>query len=168
MQTAANSWSLLRLKQQSAAPKGPWLHGPEFWLLRDAPELPRDFGGLVELAPGIGEFCHGPTRRYREYAAAASGRWQFYGRGDRLRRLVSRELLPAVLRSTDKVCPARLIGVPPSGGGVTTTVSWLHMKAQSPETLILISLCPFIFGTGAPAAGGVARRISPCRMAAGQ
>ncbi len=48
------------------------------------------------------------------------------------------------------VCPARFVGLPPPGG-VTSTVSRVHMKAQSPSTRISwISLCPSICGIGTP------------------
>ena len=43
--------------------------------------------------------------------------------------------LPLCFVRIDSVWPDRVIGGPPPGG-VATTVSFVHMKAQSPSTLI--------------------------------
>ena len=43
--------------------------------------------------------------------------------------------LPLSFLKTDSVWPDRVIGGPPPAG-VTTTVSFAHMTAQSPSTLI--------------------------------
>ena len=59
--------------------------------------------------------------------------------------------LPWCFLSTDRVWPARVMDGPPADG-VTTTVSLVHMKAQSPTTVISwISLVPLNFGASFPA-----------------
>lgn len=85
--------------------------------------------GRLEHKPPVVLYCvAAPTA-----SAARRGRYEATGASIFASRANTH--LPLSFLKTDSVWPDRVIGEPPPAG-VTTTVSFAHMKAQSPSTLI--------------------------------
>jgi hypothetical protein len=87
------------------------------------------FAGRLEHEPPVVVHCiAAPTP-----SALRRGRYEATGANMFASR--ANNHLPLCFVKTDSVWPDRVIGEPPPAG-VTTTVSFVHMKAQSPSTLI--------------------------------